>query len=165
MGKEYTVQEALHLAIKAEKDSRDFYLKAASLTTNDRAQRVFRLLAAEEEEHLASFFAQYRGGDFGNLAAFLASAPDTLAAGYAALTKAVDRQTVERKALELALLEEKAIIDQYGQFARDIVDPHVRGIFERVVSETRKHYQLIEAEYAYHMGMVHDADQDIFVRE
>lgn len=165
MGKEYTVQEALKMAIKAEKESRDFYLKAALMTANARARKVFNLLAGEEEQHLASFFGLYEGGEFGDLQAYLASPPDKSSPGYAALKKAIDKETPEQKALEIALREEKAIIDRYGEFVHDIVDPLVRGIFERVIRETQKHYELIESEYSFLMGMVHESDQDIYVRE
>ncbi|HET6421504.1 MAG TPA: ferritin family protein [Geobacteraceae bacterium] len=165
MGKEYTVQEALKLAIRAEKDSMDFYRKAASVTKNERAKKVFRLLAEEEAEHLKSFFDLYKGEEFGNLQTFMASPPDKSSATMLALKKAIDKETHEQKALEIALQEEKACIEQYTQFAKDIVDPLVRGIFERVVKETRKHYDLIESEYAHVMRMVHESDQDIYVRE
>ncbi len=165
MGKEYTLQEALKLAIKAEKDSMDFYLKAASVSVNDRAKQVFRLLAGEEREHLSSFFEHYKGTEFGDLSSYIASPPDKASANYVALKKAIDRETQEQKALEIALQEEKYLIDKYSQFARDMVDPLVRGIFERVIKETRRHYELIESEYAHLMGMVHESDQDIYVRE
>ncbi len=165
MGKEYTVQEALKMAILSEKDSMDFYKKAASVTRNTRAKKVFRLLADEETEHLKSFFEHYSGDDFGDLDSFLQSPPDKNAPMYGALKKAIDKETHEQKALEIALQEEKSCINRYTQFARDIVDPLVRGIFERVVKETQKHYELIESEYAHVMGMVHESDQDIYVRE
>lgn len=165
MGKEYTVLEALKLAIKAEKDSMDFYRKAASATGIERAKKVFRLLAEEEKEHLASFFECYQGGEFGDLQAYMESPPDRSAASYVALKKAIDRKTHEQKALEIAMQEENALIERYSQFAGDIIDPLVRGIFERVIRETRKHYELIESEYAHVMRMVHESDQDIYVRE
>jgi rubrerythrin len=165
MGKEYTVQEALRLAIRAEKDSMDFYKKAASVTKNERAKKVFRLLAEEEAEHLKSFFDLYTGGEFGDIQTFTASPPDKSSATILALKQAIDKETHEQKALEIALQEEKACIERYTQFARDIVDPLVRGIFERVVKETRKHFELIESEYAHVMRMVHESDQDIYVRE
>jgi rubrerythrin len=165
MGKEYTVQEALKLAIRAEKDSMDFYRKAASVTKNERAKKVFRLLASEEAEHLKSFFDLYPGEEFGDLQTFMASPPDKSSAQILALKKAIDKETHEQKALEIALQEEKACIERYAQFAMNIVDPLVRGIFERVVKETRKHYELIESEYAHVMKMVHESDQDIYVRE
>lgn len=165
MGKEYTLEEALKLAIKAEKDSMDFYLKAASVSVIDRAKKIFHLLAGEEEEHLRSFFGQYKGKEFGDISSYIVSPPDRSSANYTALEKAIDRETHEQKALEIALQEEKHLIEQYSQFAQDMVDPLVRGIFERVIRETQKHYDLIESEYAYVMGMVHESDQDIYVRE
>jgi rubrerythrin len=165
MGKEYTLQEALKLAIKAEKDSMDFYLKAASVSVVDRAKKVFLLLAGEEEDHLRSFFAHYKGQEFGDISSYILTPPDMTSANYAALEQAIDRETHEQKALEISLQEEKYLIDRYSQFAHDMVDPLVRGIFERVIRETQKHYDLIEAEYSYVMGMVHESDQDIYVRE
>ncbi|MRR53641.1 MAG: ferritin [Deltaproteobacteria bacterium] len=165
MGKEYSLQEALKLAIKAEKDSMDFYLKAASVSVVERAKKIFQLLAGEEEEHLRAFFGHYKGSDFGDLASYISSPPDKASANYALLEKAIDRETHEQQALEIALKEEKYLIDRYSQFAGDMVDPLVRGVFEKVIWETQKHYDLIEAEYSYVMGMVHESDQDIYVRE
>lgn len=165
MGKEYSVKEALQLAIRAEMNSRDFYRHAASLAGNERTRQVFTLLAGEEEEHLAAFCRHYEESSQGDLQTLLDSVSQITSETYTLLKKAVGRETLEQKALELALREEQYIIEQYSTYARDIVDPQVRVIFERVIRETRKHYELIEAEYAWLMGMVHDADQDIFVRE
>ena len=64
MGKEYTIQEALKLAIQAEKDSMDFYRRAAAATRNMRAKNVFSLLANEEVGHVKAFFDLYKGGGF-----------------------------------------------------------------------------------------------------
>jgi len=143
----------------------DFYLKAASMSVNDRAKKVFHLLAGEEREHLKSFFEHYKGNEFGDLSAYMVSPPDKTSANYVAMKKTIDRETHEKKALEIAMQEEQYLIDKYSQFARDMVDPLVRGIFERVIRETRRHYDLIESEYAQLMGMVHESDQDIYVRE
>jgi rubrerythrin len=165
MGKEYSVQEALKLAIQAEKDSMDFYRKAASVTKNERAKKVFELLANEEVGHLKSFFDHYKGGDFGDLQTFMAIPPDTNNPTYKALIKAIDENTHEQKALEISLKEEKSGIDHYTVLARDIVDPLVRGIFERVIKESQGHYDMIEDEYMHVMKMVDKSDQDIYVRE
>lgn len=165
MGKEYTVQEALKLAIQAEKDSMDFYRRAASVTTNERAQKVFDLLANEEVGHLKSFYDHYKGTEFGDLKSFLESPPNLKNAVYVELEKAISADTHEQKALEISLKEEKACIEQYTLFANDMVDPLVKSIFERVVKETEQHYALIESEYAHIMAMVHESDQDTFVRE
>ncbi len=165
MGKEYTVQEALKLAIQAEKDSMDFYRRAASVTKNDRAQKVFELLANEEVGHLKAFFDHYKGTEFGDLTSFIATPPDLENTVFAELETSITSDTHEQKALEISLAEEKACIDQYTHFARDIVDPLVKSIFLRVVKETEQHYALIESEYAHIMGMVNESDQDTYVRE
>lgn len=165
MGKEYTLQEALKLAIQTEKDSMDFYRRAAGVTKNERAKKVFDLLANEEVGHLKSFFDHYKGGEFGDLKSYMESPPDLKNATYLALEKAIDAETHEQKALEIALKEEKACIDQYTVLAKDIVDPLVRAIFERVIKETQGHYDIIEDEYMHVMAMVNSSDQDTYVRE
>ena len=165
MGKEYTVQEALKLAIQTEKDSMDFYRRAASVTKNERAKKVFELLANEEVGHLKSFFEHYKGGEFGDLKTYMESPANKKNATYQALEKAIDEETHEQKALEISLKEEKACIDQYTVIVKDIVDPLVRTIFERVVKETQGHYDMIEDEYMHVMAMVDKSDQDIYVRE
>jgi rubrerythrin len=165
MGKEYTVQEALALAIRAEKDSMDFYRKAASVAKNERAKKVLDLLANEEVAHLKAFFDHYKGTEFGDLKSYIDSPADEKNPTYVKLMKAISDEIVEQKALELALIEEKECIGQYTQLAQGVVDPAVRAIFERVVKETQGHYDLIESEYAHIMGMVHESDQDTYVRE
>ncbi|HTP67121.1 MAG TPA: ferritin family protein [Geobacteraceae bacterium] len=166
MGKEYTVQEALKLAIRAEKGSMDFYRRAAAVTRNQRAKRVFELLANEEVGHLKSFYDLYKGGELGgDLKEYMAFPPDRKNVSFHTLEKAIDEETHEQKALEIALKEEKGCIDQYSILVQDIVDPLVRGIFMRILKETQKHYDMIEEEYRHVMTMVHAADQDIYVRE
>ena len=165
MGREFSVQEALKLAIKAEKDSMDFYRLAASQTKNERAREVLTLLATEEAGHLSAFFNHYKGGEFGDLKGYMESPPDLKNPTYMKLKKALNEDLIEKTALELALAEEKTCIGQYSQFAQDIVDPLVRAIFVQVVKETQRHYDLIESEYAHVMKMVHETDQDIYVRE
>lgn len=165
MGKEYTVQEALKMAVQSEKDSHDFYKKASAATKNARAKDVFDLLASEEIDHLKAFFHHYKGGEFGSIDEFMASPPNLRSAVFMALEKAINEGVNEQAAMEIALKEEKATIDQYTIFAKDIIDPLVKGIFEKVIKETQKHYDLIESEYAHLMKMVHESDQNIFVRE
>ena len=165
MGKEYTLQEALKLAIRSEKDSMDFYRKASSVAKNERAKRVLDLLANEEVGHLKAFFDHYRGTEFGDIKSYIDAPADEKNPTYVKLMKAIDEDIVEQKALELALIEEKDCIGQYTQLALGVVDPAVRSVFERVIKETQGHYDLIESEYAHIMGMVHETDQDTFVRE
>lgn len=165
MGKEYSLEEALKLAIQGEKDSMDFYRKAASVTKNERAKKVFDLLANEEVGHLKAFFQHYRGKEFGDVEAFMKTPPDANNPTYKALLKAIGEATQEKQALEIAMKEEKSVVDHYTVMAKDIIDPLVKGVFERVVKETQGHYEMIEDEYMHLMGMVDKSEMDTFVRE
>lgn len=165
MPKEYQMQEALKRAIKGEKDSIDFYRKAADNAKNERAKKVFELLANEEVGHLKSFFQYYKGGEFGDVESYMKTPPDISNSTYKALLKAVGEDTMEKQALEIAMKEEKSVVDEYTVLAKDIIDPLVKGIFERVIKETQGHYDMIEDEYMHIMRMVDKTDQDTFVRE
>jgi len=165
MGKEYSLQEALKLAVQAEKDSMDFYRRAASVTKNERAKKVFDLLANEEVGHLKSFLEHYKGTEFGDLKSYIDSPPNAKSATIMALEKAIKEDTHEQQALEIAMKEEKSGIQQYTHLAKDIIDPLVRGVFERVIKESQGHYDMIEDEYMHIMGMVDKSDQDTYVRE
>lgn len=165
MVKQYTEQEALKLAINSEKESMDFYRKAGSLTADERSRQVFELLANEERGHLTAFFDHYKKGDLGDLASFIARPADKLSATHLALEQALAADVHEQKALEIALQEEKSCIELYTVMAKDMADPLVRRVFETVIRETQKHYDMIEDEYMRVMTMVHSSDQDIYVRE
>lgn len=165
MFKEYTLQEALKLAIKTEKESMDFYRRAGSASKDDGSKKVFDLLANEEAGHLRAFFDHYRGGDLGDVDSYLASPPDKQSATHQALEDAISAESHEQKALEIALKEEKACIDFYSILVKDVVDPLVRRVFETVIRETQGHYDMIEDEYMRVMTMVHSSDQNIYVRE
>lgn len=165
MGKEYSLEQALKLAIQGEKDSMDFYRKASSVAKNERAKKIFDLLANEEVGHLKAFFDHYKGKEFGDVESFMKTPADTNNQTYKALMKVIGEDTMEKQALEIAMKEEKSVVDHYSVLAKDIVDPLVKGIFERVVKETQGHYDMIEDEYMHIMGMVDKTDQDTFVRE
>jgi rubrerythrin len=165
MSKQYTLQEALKLAIQTEKESRDFYQRAASITADERSKRVFNLLADEEAGHLRAFFDHYKGGDLGTYDSYLGSPPDKASAVHQALEKALAEDVHEQKALEIALAEEKATIELYTVMAQDMTDPQVKRVFEKVVKETQGHHDMIQDEYMRVMTMVSEFDQDIYVRE
>lgn len=165
MPQEMKMQEAIKVAIQTEKDVMDFYLKAASLTENERGKKVFQQLAKEEREHAEHFFAIYTGSDLGTFEEFISRPPSPGHAMLKQLEKALDENIHERKAMELALKEEEDLVKSLRMTAERVVDPSVRAVFERMAEETEHHYAIIESEYAHVMGMVHETDIDTYVRE
>ncbi len=165
MPQEFSVQEALKIAIQTEKDVMDFYQRAAEISKNEKAKKVFTLLASEEKEHAGHFFHLYNGDDLGSFDEFIASPPRKESAMLHTLEKALDENLHERRAMEIALREEGDLEKNLRNTASHIVDPAVRDVFERMAKETREHYELIESEYAHMMGMVHETDIETYVRE
>lgn len=165
MPQEFNLQEAIRLAVQTEKDVMDFYLKAAAMTKNDRGRKVFEQLAREEREHAGHFFQVYPGKDLGTFDEFMARPARVDQVMLIQLQKALDENVHERQAMEIALKEEEDLAKHLRLTASRIVDPQVRGVFERMAKETEHHFALIESEYAHLMGMVHETDIDTYVRE
>ncbi|MBW2452246.1 MAG: ferritin family protein [Deltaproteobacteria bacterium] len=165
MTQEFSMKEAIKLAIQTEKDVMDFYNKAASMTKNQRGKKVFEQLAKEEREHASHFFKIYPGDDLGSFEEFMQQPARIDHALLKQLEKALNENIHERKAMELAMQEEEDLVKRLRQTASHIVDPMVRTVFERMAEETENHFAIIESEYAHMMGMVHETDIDTYVRE
>jgi rubrerythrin len=165
MPQELNMQNALKFAIQTEKNVMDLYKHAASIITNPRGKKVFEQLAAEEAEHVGHLFKVYSGKEYGSLAEYLVSPPHVDLTTIRQLDEALSTNAHERKAMELALNHEEELAKSLHQTAKNIVDPAVRGVFERLAKETENHFALIESEYAHLMKMVHETDIDTFVRE
>lgn len=165
MQQEFTMQEAIKLAIETEKNVGDFYRKAAGITKDERAKKVFETLAKEEAEHARHFFHLYTGGDLGSYDEFMARPAKMDSAMLKELEKTLSDDIHERRAMEIALREEEDLEKKLRMTASKIVDPGVAAVFERMANETRGHFEILESEYAYYMGMVHETDMDTYVRE
>jgi len=159
------VQKAVRQSIQTEKNAMDFYQKGGALMKNPEAQRVFGVLAGEEKVHASQFYKVYTGTDIPDFEAFIASPVDNEASWMISLKKVIDSDFNEQKAMELAMEKELALEKALRESAARIDDPAVREVFELNAKETHNHYEMIESEYARIMGMVHESDMDIYVRE
>ncbi len=159
------VQGAVKRALQTEKNAMNFYELGAQRMTNPDARRVFELLAGEERGHAGQFFEIYQGEDIPSFDLFMGSPADYESSWVTALTKAIDSEFNEKKALELAMEKELGLEKTLRETAEKITAPDIKAVFDLNARETRNHYELIESEYARVMGMVHESDQDTFVRE
>lgn len=159
------VQRAVRKAIQTEKNAMNFYELGARLMTDPDAKRVFQILAGEERVHAGHFFRAYDGSDIESFDDFMNASPEHESEWLASMAKTIDAGFNEQKALELALDNEQKLERTLRETAARIDDADVRAVFELNARETRNHYDLIEAEYARVMGMVHESDMDTYVRE
>lgn len=165
MPQEYTVKEALKMAIMAKKNLMDFYLEAAKITENENGKKVLARLAGEVCDNARKFYQSYRWDDLGSFEELIDQPPRSDSVMLVELRKALNKDVHERKARELALKEEESMEKTFLHAAKNIIDPQVRAIFIDVARDTRTHYEIIESEYARTMGMVHETDIDTYVRE
>jgi rubrerythrin len=159
------VQGAIKRSIQTEKNAMNFYQLGARQMKNPDARKTFELLAREEREHAGQFYRIYTGTDIPTLEAFLDSPFDNESSWIASITRLVDSDFTEQKALELAMDREKNLEEALLETAAKISDAAVKAVFELNARETHNHYLLIESEYARLMGMVHETDMDTYVRE
>ncbi len=159
------IQEAIRRSIQTEKNAMDFYRLGASHMQNEDARRTFELLAREEREHAEWFHRVYEGGEIADFDRFMDEAPDRKSDWLSDLEKLILPDFNERRAMEMAMEKELRLEKSLREMASGIEDPQIRKVFEANADSTRQHYELIESEYARLMGMVHESDIDIFVRE
>lgn len=161
----FELQDAIKRSIQTEKNAMNFYQIGARQMKNHDACKTFELLASEEREHAGQFHRIYKGGDIPDLAAFLDQAPDNESSWISSIARIINEEFTEQKALELAMEREKNLEQALLETAAKVTDPEARGVFELNAKETHNHYLMIESEYARLMGMVHETDMDIYVRE
>jgi len=160
-----TVQEAVRRSIQTEKNAMDFYRLAALEMRDVEAKRVFEVLAGEEREHAATFYDVYTGKDIPSLQEFLVIPPLHESDWISALDRIIGTGFNEQKALELAMQKEQQLEESMTRMVERIPDKTVKEVFELNIRSTHNHYLMIESEYARVMGMVHESDMDIYVRE
>jgi rubrerythrin len=160
-----TVQEAVRRSIQTEKNAMDFYRLSALKMRDPDARRVFEILTGEEREHAATFFNVYSGTDIPALEPFLDQPPQHESDWISALDRLIDTGFNEQKALELAMSKEQQLEESMRRMVEHIPSPEVKAVFELNIKSTHNHYLMIESEYARVMGMVHESDMDIYVRE
>lgn len=165
MPQEYVHQEAIKIAIESEKQLMCFYRKAAEMVADEGGRRIFNRLSEEKKSHVETFFRYYRGNEFGLFDDFISTPCSSESEVLKELSQTIDSSVKERRAREIAMVKEEQAEKMLRSRAKQIVDPGVRTVFEQMANESKNHHAIIEAEYAYFMGMPHESDIDIFVRE
>ncbi|KAB0672410.1 ferritin family protein [Oryzomonas sagensis] len=159
------VQEAVKRSIQTEKNAMNFYQVGAKQMRDTAARRTFEVLAREEREHAGQFYRIYDGKDIPSLDQFLDTPPDNESSWMASISRLIDEDFTEQKALELAMEREQNLEQTLLETAAKVNDSGVRAVYELNAKETHNHYLMIESEYARVMGMVHETDMDTYVRE
>ncbi|APG25019.1 MULTISPECIES: ferritin-like domain-containing protein [Syntrophotalea] len=159
------IQEAIKDSLQTEKNAMNFYRMAGGLVQRPQAKQLFELLAGEERDHARHFYNLYQGTDLPPFDEYMEQNLKHDREYLLQQEKALLSDLRIRKAMELAMEKEQALEKHLRAQADRIVDEEVRNIYLDNAESTRRHYLMIESEYAHLMGMVHETDIDTFVRE
>lgn len=159
------VQEAVRRSIQTEKNAMNFYQLGAQQMKDPAARSFFEVLAKEEREHAGQFYKIYTGTDIPSLDAFLDAPPDNESSWVSTISRLISEDFNEQKAMEAAMEREQKLEEALLEMASSVEDDQIKSVYALNAKETHNHYEMIESEYARLMGMVHESDMDIFVRE
>lgn len=144
-------RDALRIAIATERSGREFYTRAARLTPDSPARRIFQRLAADEVEHLDKLEARYR--DLLRQHPHLESQPTFLffkgaanglfAAGTEELVAGVD----EGKALLIGIRCERGSHAFFKKYGERFDESEGKRIFLEFADEEREHLDMLLREY------------------
>ena len=144
-------RDALRIAIATERSGLDFYSRAARVTTDTRARRVFKRLADEEKEHLGTLEARYKEllaetPDLESRPTFLffkGAANGLFATGAEELTSNMD----DKKALMIGIRCERGSHRFFRRYGERFEDSEGKRIFMEFAAEEREHLELLIREY------------------
>ena len=144
-------RDALRIAIATEQSGLEFYSRAAGLTRDPRGRRVFKKLAAEEREHLATLEARYKQ--------LLAEAPQLesrppflffkgAANGlFAAAADELTRGVNDKQALMIGMRCERGSHRFFKRYGERFEDSEGKRIFLEFADEERNHLELLIREH------------------
>ena len=147
----HQVLEAIKGAIKLEINGRKFFDHAADVTQNERGQKMFRFLAAEEVRHLETFgrlFSKVLNGE--DWKHYVEN--EEIKGGAPLVEKLKERMKGEAgkseiEALSIGMELEKDAIQFFQDAAKASHDPAAKKIFLEIVEEEKFHYDLLQAQY------------------
>ena len=144
-------RDALRIAIATEQSGLDFYSRAARVASDSRARRVFKRLAAEEEEHLGKLEVRYRAllaqdSELESRPTFLffkGAANGLFALGADELADGMD----DKKALMIGIRCERGSHRFFRRYGERFEDSEGKQIFLEFADEEREHLELLIREY------------------
>ncbi|MBA2355047.1 MAG: transcriptional repressor [Luteitalea sp.] len=144
-------RDALRIAIATERSGREFYTRAASMTSNDRARTIFEQLSTSEDDHLDRLETRYQE--------LLAEMPDLerqpqflffkgAASGlFSAGVEALKSVSSDKDALMIGIKCERGSHKFFKKYGEKFEDSEGKRIFLEFAEEEREHLELLIREY------------------
>lgn len=150
-------KEALSMAIEMEKEGRSFYLKTVDKATDQMTKEVFEFLAGEELKHIEAIKTFYDDEIAGQKTDFEKVLPDNTPEVarkaiynlFKGLEQKVPTDKPDLEAYDFARNFEKKGEKFYRQAAEKSEDADVKKLFEFLVEEEMRHFQMIDDSMAF----------------
>jgi Fur family ferric uptake transcriptional regulator len=143
-------RDALRVAIATERSGREFYGKAAKLTKDGRARRIFVKLASDEDDHLDRLERRYK--ELLALHPNLESQPAFLffkGAANGIFAAAADelKKGDDRKALLIGMRCERGSYEFFKKYGERFEESEGKRVFLEFADEERDHLDILKREY------------------
>ncbi len=157
-----TALAILKRAMQIEQEGREFYLKAAQTTQDEKGQETFRALANDEQNHLRLIQKQYNAltsqGKWVSSPEIKPMRIDLdkplFPEGKEALDKAVTAKSSGFDALLFGLGIETKSFDMYRRAAVETADALGKAMFEFLAGEEKGHFDILMMRYEYLAGPI-----------
>lgn len=136
-------------AIKMENEAKAHYERLAANTAVEELKRLFTLLAASEDEHLAALKKLKEGLS-------LAGSDFTgFSEGVCVFRPLIDMKNLQKElesdpdAYQHVMKEEEESIRLYESMAEETTDPVIRKVISKLADEERRHLKVVENIYSF----------------
>ena len=166
MSKNPTMEDVIRQSLIAELDAEALYKHAESITKNGRTRNIFTQLARDEAGHFGILRKRYLAMKVAGAEEIKKVVDDKPPSDALKRLEAhLDKDTSERKALEIAMGEEQRAVERYELGVKLADDAQVKKMFEKLVSDEKGHFAILSEEFSIISGQPISAEAETYVRE
>ncbi len=146
-----SAERALVDAIRVEQQGRQFYLKVAERTADEKGQAMFRSLASDELEHLDILVKEYQALTKNEPWLTVEQAKGTEPM-FSLFPEEVEELAIPEDdvgALKFAMDFEQKGYDMYQKGAKEATDATARTVFQYLAKEENRHFVLLQRTHDY----------------
>ncbi len=140
----------VEIAVNMEKDAIDFYTEAAGKVSSPAGKKMFDMIVQDEKKHLEIVEAILKGLKIETKASNPGEETKTVFMDMKdAVMDELEATSDELEAFKVAMKMEKEGIDFYKNLLKDATDDKVKTLFEKLIDEETKHYDIFENTYTF----------------
>ena len=146
-----SAERALVAAIRVEQQGRQFYLKVAERTADEKGQAMFRSLASDELEHLDILVKEYQALTNNEpwLTVEQAKETEPMFSLFPEEGEDLAIPQDDLSALKFAMDFEQRGYEMYRKGAMEAADATAQAVFQHLAKEENRHFVLLQRTHDY----------------